>query len=137
MGGAFPLLTRYLTSRTIDLRRNVGHLYAFNTAGSVLGGLLAGFWMLGTFSPATALGAMGGVNLALGLFVVAAARNAPSRLEPHPVSDRPGLEDAVSYGPAARRMALLLAGFSGVATMPGPMSWRAPWGTRPMASASC
>jgi spermidine synthase len=130
MGGAFPLLTRYLTSRTLELRRNVGHLYAVNTAGSVLGGLLAGFWLLDALTPTAALATMGVLNLALGAFVVAAAGRAPARLTATEAPELAGLDDAVSYGASARRLALLLAGFSGVATMALEVAW-----TRELANA--
>lgn len=125
MGGAFPLLTRYLTSRTVDLRRNVGHLYAVNTAGSVLGGLLAGFVLLRASTPEAALHLMGLLNLMLGAYVLSASGRAPARMPEdaaHGV-DGPGLADAVTYGPGARQLSLVLAAFSGVASMALEVAW--------------
>jgi spermidine synthase len=124
MGGAFPLLTRYLTSRTLDLRRNVGELYGVNTAGAVLGGLLAGFVLLDTLPPALVLGAVGAVNAALGVVILRAARGAPDRLPCPPKGpEAAGLADAVAYGADARRLALGLAAFSGLATMALEVAW--------------
>ncbi len=124
MGGAFPLLTRYLTRRTVDLRRNVGELYGVNTAGAVLGGLLAGFVLLDTVRPAGVLAGVGAFNLLLGLAILRAARGAPDRLPPGETPSEPaGLADAVAHGPGARRVALALAAFSGVATMALEVAW--------------
>lgn len=121
MGGAFPLLARYLTARTTDLRPTIGLLYALNTAGAVLGGLFAGFLLLRWLSPSSALAATGLVDLGQGLCVLALARQAPARL----AAERPalGLADAVDYGPGARRLALGLAAFSGVASMALEVAW--------------
>lgn len=123
MGGSFPLLTRFLTSRTVDLRRNVGELYAVNTAGSVLGGLFAGFWLLGAMEAPEALTLMGACNLALGAFVLFTARGAPARVQSDGPAVPSGFSDAICYGPDARRTALWLAGFSGVATMALEVAW--------------
>lgn len=124
MGGAFPLLTRYLTSRTVDLRRNVGELYGVNTAGAVLGGLLAGFVLLDTVDPTRVLAGVGAVNLALGLLILRATRRAPDRLpaDGTPLTEA-GLADAVAYGAGTRRLALGLAAFSGLATMALEVAW--------------
>jgi len=124
MGGAFPLLTRYLTSRTVDLRRNVGELYGVNTAGAVLGGLLAGFVLLDTVTPTSVLAGVGAVNLALGLLILRSTRHAPDRLPADAAAlTEHGLADAVAYGAGTRRLALCLAAFSGLATMALEVAW--------------
>jgi spermidine synthase len=57
MGGTMPLLTRGLSLSLESSTRVHARIYAVNTAGAVVGSLLAGFWLLHRFGlPATLQG---------------------------------------------------------------------------------
>lgn len=66
-GVQFPLLIALLGSGPDDVGRDVGHAYAWNTAGAIAGSLLGGFMLIPT------LGAMGCWRLCIGALVVLAA----------------------------------------------------------------
>jgi spermidine synthase len=46
MGGTLPAIARAVVGRIDSIGREVGTLYALNTAGAVLGTLLSGFWLI-------------------------------------------------------------------------------------------
>ncbi len=46
MGGVFPLVMRYCSERLSLLGRSVGIVYASNTAGTILGSFLTGFFLI-------------------------------------------------------------------------------------------
>lgn len=46
MGATFPVLTRFVTRALSELREKVAALYALNSAGAVVGALLADFWLI-------------------------------------------------------------------------------------------
>jgi len=48
MGGTLPVMVKYFVERKEHTAREVGRLYALNTAGAVLGVYLSGFYMLYT-----------------------------------------------------------------------------------------
>jgi len=48
MGGTLPVIVKYFVERKENTAREVGRLYALNTAGAVLGVYLSGFYMLYT-----------------------------------------------------------------------------------------
>ncbi len=49
MGGIFPLVTKLAVRSNAGLAVSVGRLFAIETLGSTCGGLITGFWLLGTF----------------------------------------------------------------------------------------
>ncbi|MCA9528222.1 MAG: fused MFS/spermidine synthase [Myxococcales bacterium] len=121
MGGTLPVLTRHLTATAGGLRQGVGRLYALNSAGAVLGGLLAGFVLLEALGLPATIAGTGLVNTALGLLAVGLS----IRLKPATAAATDGAqaEDAVEHDAAARRTALWLAAFSGFATMALEVAW--------------
>ncbi len=121
MGGTLPILTRYLTADPSGLRAKVSSLYALNAAGAVVGGLLAGFVLLPRLGMATSILGVGVLNCLLGLVAVLAGRIWPA-VEPE-AEQGAGAEDAADYDPRWRRLAVLLAGFSGFATMCLEVAW--------------
>ena len=66
-GMQFPMLIALLGSGGENVGRDVGHAYAFNTAGAIAGSLLGGFVLI------PALGAMGCWRLCVGALVALAA----------------------------------------------------------------
>ncbi len=90
MGGTLPVLVRFVTAGGVGRATNVGGLYAVNTAGAVVGVLLAGIWLLPLLGVKASLAAAGILNLLAGFFalrlrkaggapaVAAAAETAPA-----------------------------------------------------------
>jgi spermidine synthase len=68
MGGVFPVASRLAAARPGGLATVVGRLYAGETLGSALGGLLTGFVLLGQLGQQATLLAAVGLNLAVGLW---------------------------------------------------------------------
>jgi spermidine synthase len=66
MGGTIPILTQGLARSTADATRVHARVYGINTAGAVLGALLAGFWWIAALGFPGTLRAMALVNLAVG-----------------------------------------------------------------------
>lgn len=48
MGGLLPLLSRILVQSNLYLAKNLGKMYAYETAGSALGGAFTGFLLIGS-----------------------------------------------------------------------------------------
>jgi spermidine synthase len=76
MGASFPVIVRWveLTRRHVNWW---GFLYAANTAGAVLGCLLAGFYLLRVYNMPIATYIAAGINLAVALASFALARTTP------------------------------------------------------------
>lgn len=66
LGAALPLVVGSLTRETEDSEATLGRVYAWNTAGSLLGALVTGFWLLPT------IGLANGLIVALGTAWLAA-----------------------------------------------------------------
>jgi len=65
MGATLPVLTRFAVDRDDEIASRVGALYAVNTAGSVIGALVAAFWLLPTLGLRGSILAGACVNLAI------------------------------------------------------------------------
>ncbi len=76
MGATFPLLTRVLVTSHERLGTQLGGYYALNTVGTVLGGLLAPFWLIPTIGTSLT------IVLAIGLQLVVAVMLAASETTP-------------------------------------------------------
>jgi len=71
MGGTVPLLTQALARSVADATRFHAFVYAFNTAGALIGALLAGFRLLPALGLRGSIFAAGIVNLVVGaVFIV-------------------------------------------------------------------
>jgi predicted membrane-bound spermidine synthase/tetratricopeptide (TPR) repeat protein len=83
MGGTLPLLSRFVTQSLSQLESSVSWFYFLNSAGAVLGAILAGFWLIPSlgldFSTSVAAAvnmAIGGIALLLGMRVAQQPRPA-------------------------------------------------------------
>jgi spermidine synthase len=97
MGGTLPLLSRFVTQSLSQIEASVSWFYFLNSAGAVLGAILAGFWLIPTlgldFSTSVAAAvnmAIGGIALALGMRVVQIGGPAAVEQIPQGV-DTPGI----------------------------------------------
>jgi spermidine synthase len=69
MGGVFPLVSKLAVSSNDTMASVLGRLYAVETLGSTIGGLLTGFVLLGAFGQMRTIMAAAGVNLLLAAWV--------------------------------------------------------------------
>ncbi len=65
MGGVFPLVSKLAVSSEARMAQVLGRLYAVETLGSTIGGLLTGFVLLGSLGQQGTIMAAAGVNLLL------------------------------------------------------------------------
>jgi spermidine synthase len=84
MGGTLPVLSQALVRRQLDVGRTVGALYSVNTAGAVVGVVLAGYFLLPAVGNRATLFAAAAANLAVGGLALALARgrSAPAAAGP-------------------------------------------------------
>ncbi len=66
-GAAFPGALHFFRTHTKDLPRHVANVYTFNTIGSILGSICAGFLMIPTLGVERSIRMMGLLNLVLGI----------------------------------------------------------------------
>ncbi|MGH7231638.1 MAG: fused MFS/spermidine synthase [Nitrospiraceae bacterium] len=71
MGGTLPILSHALSREARDLGQTVGMLYAVNTAGAVLGVMLAGYVALPVLGNQITLAMAAIVNVLVGMIVIA------------------------------------------------------------------
>lgn len=122
MGGVFPLAARLAAGPTGALAASVGRLYAVETLGSAMGGLSAGFILLGGLGQQATVFLAVALNLALGAWVFLDRRfvvPAPTG-RPQPAVARPGAAPAVA---AAQRAALIGAVACGFAILTLQVLW--------------
>lgn len=73
LGFIFPALSRAYAVDPLRIPRDIGRLYAVNTAGCILGSLVTGFLLLGWLGSRGTMLALAGTNLALAWAGLAAA----------------------------------------------------------------
>ena len=78
-GALFPVTLSMYCGSIVDLPRRVGKGYAINTAGSILGAVLAGFWIIPRFGTDVLLTATLVVTLVLSWLFVDARAHLPQR----------------------------------------------------------
>lgn len=127
MGGVFPLLSQLAVRGGGSVAGALGRLYALETLGSALGGLLAGFVLLGMLGQLGAMAAAAAVNLVLAAWALTL------RAGPLAVADEipalvPGRrerrEGVVPADPATlRRAALIATGACGLALLALQVLW--------------
>jgi spermidine synthase len=115
MGATLPLLARHAVRDEREIGSKVGLLYATNTAGAVVGALVAGFLLL----PRLGLGRTLQVAALLNLLVFAAAalltRGGPPAAAPHRATGRRGF--------ARRELVLPFIALSGAASFGYEVLW--------------
>src|SRR5438477_3236509 len=87
MGASFPVIIRWVERSHAHVNW-WGFLYGANTAGAVLGSLLAGFYLLRIYDMATATYVAAAINLVVAVASLALAASMPDHA---PI--RPGMEN--------------------------------------------
>ena len=70
MGGTLPVLSRFLSHHTKNLRNHLSFLYGFNTLGAVLGATAAGFFLLRLYSVSATLAIAVVTNASIGIISI-------------------------------------------------------------------
>lgn len=99
MGGTLPVLSAHFVRSVRGATRSVAYLYAINTAGAVAGTLLAGFLLVPALGLKASLYLAVGLNLLVGLTVLALERRSEAAAEPEPAQSGSG---ALAGPPSAR-----------------------------------
>jgi len=74
MGATFPTITKIITTDVQTVGHKVGKAYAFNTTGSIIGTLLAGFFFLPFLGLQVTLYILFGINMILAAVLIAAEK---------------------------------------------------------------
>lgn len=112
MGGTLPAMTRAFVDRLAAVGQKLSFLYALNTAGAVLGSLLAGFALIRAFGVHPTLFIAVAANLLVGSAALALARGKSAPAAP------------ADDSPAGRITWVLFAvGLSGVASLALEVIW--------------
>lgn len=120
MGGTLPVLSQALAAAAERPGRTVGALYAVNTAGAVVGVVLAGYILLPAFGNHATTNLAAAANLAVGGLALVWSRRLDLRV-PHAVSERAaGVEPRASLPVLLTLVAL---GASGAVSMAYEIAW--------------
>jgi spermidine synthase len=128
MGATLPVVMRSALFGEVSAANRIGWLYAINTAGAIVGALVAGFYLLAEVGMAQSFRAAALLNFAVGATALLAARMlAPDpRRDPTspPVSAAPAPmgEDSL-LGPAQRRVVLWTFVLSGMMSLALEIVW--------------
>lgn len=132
MGGTLPMLTRLVTRTLGEMQGRVGALYAINSAGAVVGIVLADFWWIQALGLASTVWAAAAMNLAVGsagLLLSGWLREGKevSSFEESPSSELRGKiqspAEAETYSDTDRRLAVVAIGLSGFVAMLYQVAW--------------
>ncbi len=69
MGGTLPVIVRYLAGKRGEVAGSLAILYSVNTAGAVLGTLIAGFFLIGHFGVGVSMVIAAMMNIAIAILV--------------------------------------------------------------------
>ena len=121
MGGTFPALTRFWVREAGEIGRGAGLLYFVNTAGAIVGCLLAGFVLLERLGLHGTTIAAASVSVLIALVSAALARTRPDRGG----ATRPATNvHAASDGsPGSARLVLLMTGVCGFVALAHEVLW--------------
>lgn len=82
LGATFPAAVRICTPDATKAGSGVAHVYAANTAGAIIGSLLAGFVLIPAFGSRNSLVVLAAVFTANGLLLLRFAKSPPLRTDP-------------------------------------------------------
>jgi spermidine synthase len=123
MGATLPAMTRAFVERIGRLGREVGFLYALNTAGAVAGSVAAGFALIRALGLHPTLWIAVAVNVAVGLVALAVAGPRTQPDEPLPAPPTPETEGPGEAGAARGAWLLVAMALSGFASLSLEVIW--------------
>lgn len=134
MGGTLPVVTRLLTRSLGELRATIASLYFVNSAGAVVGTILADFWWLPAVGLESTVYAGAALNLAVGAAALAVSglikvggenqAAVPARIAQAGTASTADSEDAgFNFDPRQLRLAVIGIGLSGFVAMLYQIAW--------------
>jgi len=124
MGGTLPVLVKFFARDQGRLGRDIGLLYAVNTAGAVVGTFLAGFLLILLIGVRETAWAAGAVNLLVAATVWALAGREARRPDPEaPTRAKARGAEAPPVSARVARLALWTAGISGFCALGLEVLW--------------
>lgn len=125
MGATLPLLSKAVARERERIGRDVGVLYAINTAGACLGVFLAGFVLIEKFGIPGTRGIAIALNVAVGIAAYFVGKRPEWETIPGAVSpkDEPSSNTAQALPEGLRRLVILSYGLSGFAALGLQICW--------------
>jgi spermidine synthase len=121
MGATLPIVVKSSRSRLDRLGARIGLLYALNTAGAILGVLLAGFYLIPQMGLKSSFLIAASFNGLAGLTAILFAPKWPAApIEGAPLADAAGV---VTDGPVVPRLVLAVFAISGFASLALEVIW--------------
>lgn len=138
MGATLPLVMKSSLTRTDAVGQRMGLLYGTNTAGAILGALLAGFVLIPRIGVSRGFMLAAAINVVIGLVALVAARRLPRVVAVEPEADAPAavhvdldaaparsarVASVAEASPLARRLVLVVFLLSGVTSLALEVLW--------------
>ncbi len=128
MGATLPILSRFMIKRFENMGRSLGSLYVSNTLGAVVGGLVAGFYLIGSLGIHNSIYLSVVLNVGVGIvswFVAKALSDSPAEVKAVESIDQNASKNARPTRLQKRQRTLLLTGFalSGVTSFAYQVLW--------------
>ena len=123
MGGTLPVLTRLVTRSLGELRERVSTLYFVNSAGAVIGVILAEFWLIpsGGLQVTVYVGAV--MNLLVGAAALGISGYLGEENNERPAAAKPAPVEAGPGQGTVQRLVLWSIGLSGFVAMLYEVAW--------------
>lgn len=131
MGGMYPLISQVVARGGGSVAGTLGRLYAADTLGSTLGGLLTGYVLLGALGQRATLAVAVILNVVLAIWLVLLRRQEAQTADPEddtievtaPRTARKSVPEAAEDPAAVRRVALMGAAVGGFAMLALQILW--------------
>jgi spermidine synthase len=123
MGGTLPVLSRYIVKSSGTLGWNVGALYALNTAGAVVGCIMAGYVLIGSIGFSRTVWVGAGLNFAIALVVWVGQRRIGTRDAREVSAPQDTARGAVHYDDKTVRRVLWSFALAGFAALSYEVIW--------------
>ncbi len=118
MGGTLPVLLRLLARTVDESGRQLAALYAVNSLGAVIGAALAGFFLIRVIALDATTWLAAGINILVGVIALSLPR-----IQSAPQAQTASLEAEAQSVPSTVRLALIVAGLSGLIAMIYELTW--------------
>lgn len=124
MGGTLPVLVKFISRRIEESGRNVAILYFLNSFGAVVGSVLAGFFMVRIIGLQATIFSAASLDLIVGISALLLLRIAQRIPEFDSQSNASDVQyPTYTFTDTQIRVAVLVAGLSGLAAMVYEVAW--------------
>ena len=120
MGGTLPVLVRFISHKLEESGRNIAVLYFLNSFGAVGGSLLAGFFFIRILGLSVTIYSAAIVNLIVGGFAILLSF---WKTKPEIIEAEPTKESEILFSRREVKLAIAVAGISGLAAMIYEVTW--------------